>query len=202
MLLAICAISGCSPHTLQSEKCDLDNDGKVEIVSINYKRMTHGHPMGGDIIVSDRKDKVIWRQGKLNPWKLQIGDVDGDGIKEIIVGVWKKSPKDTIWAKRTFIYSWNGKRLMPMWLGSRLSRRFDDFTVSDVDHDGKAELIALEIAPRNKHRVAVYRWKSFGVEWLGCSNDIADISSLKDASSIKMVDGKVILEPGRKEHGK
>ena len=104
--------------------------------------------------------------------------MDGDGRPDILVGVWKKSPYDRVMEKRVFVYSWNGVRLMPKWLGSRLTRRFDDYTVADVDGDGWAELFALERCEGGKHRVSEYRWLSFGFEWLACSAERPGLASL------------------------
>ena len=154
----------------QVRRADLDGNGVRETVAITYRTIKGGHPMGGEIIVLHEvkgRLRPLWRQKNLNPWKLRIADVNGDGKQEIIAGVWKKSPKDPIMAKRTFVFYWNGTRMMPMWLGSRLSRRFEDFELKDINKDGWAELLALEIAPGKPKRIGIYRWKSFGFEWLG-----------------------------------
>ncbi len=167
-------------HVSAQWKGDLDGDGVSETVEITYSYIRGDHPMGGDVTVRRvGKQKLVWRQGKLNPWKLQVVDVDGDGAKEVVLGVWKKSPKDPIMAKRVFVYSWNGQRLLPKWLSSRLSRRFIDFALADVDKDGLAELFALEIMPGNKHRISEYRWRSFGCDWLGCTSNISDATGLR-----------------------
>ena len=110
---------------------------------------------------------------------MQLADVDSKPGVEVIVGVWKTSPRDPVMARRPFVYAWNGRRLVPKWLGSRLSRRFVDLAVGDVDGDGRNELVALETAPGNRNRVAVYRWFSFGFEWVGCSEERTGMESLR-----------------------
>jgi len=160
---------------------DLDGDGTIEIVAITAERTVADRHIGGEIVVlreSRGELRPLWRRGGLNPWKLQIGDVDGDGPREIVCGVWKRSPFDPVMANRAFVYSWDGDEARPKWLGSRLSRRFDDFVLCDVNSDGWDELIALEIGDAEKHRVAVYRWDIFGFEWLGCSDEAAGIRGL------------------------
>lgn len=157
-------------HVTQVRQADLDKNGVAETIAITRRSMQNGHPMGGEIIVLQKvKGRLtpLWRQKNLNPWKLCVADVNGDGKQEIIAGVWKKSPKDPIMARRTFVFYWNGTRMMPMWLGSRLSRRFVDFDLKDINKDGWAELLAMEIAPGKPNRIGIYRWKSFGFEWLG-----------------------------------
>jgi hypothetical protein len=126
--------------------------------------------LGGQVVVihnTKKGLKAVARKDGLNPWKLRLADVDGDRKKEIIVGVWKKSPKDPVMAKRVFVYSWDGKRILPKWLGSRLSRRFEDFELRDINGDGWYELMAMEIAAGKPERIGIYRWKSFGFEWIG-----------------------------------
>lgn len=176
-LIALCAgIGKASGLPIRSLRADLDRDGVSETVTITSRARRDGHPVGGDVTVS--RKHVVWKQRRLNPWKLEIADLTGDGSREVVVGVWKKSPRDPVMAKRCFIYGWDGKRLLPMWLGSRLSRRFDDFAVADIDRDGKSELISLEVAPEKKHRIAAYRWSSFGFEWLGCTEDLQGVTAL------------------------
>ncbi len=127
VMLAVCCAAGCSRPTetrvtaevIGCTRADLDSDGAPETVTITCEKRIDSHPLGGEIVVSHDdggQPRVIWRQGKLNPWKLQIADLDGDLNREIVVGVWKKSPKDRVMAKRVFVYSWNGKRMLPKWL--------------------------------------------------------------------------------------
>ncbi|MHB1000068.1 MAG: FG-GAP repeat domain-containing protein [Armatimonadota bacterium] len=158
---------------------DFDKDGSFEYAAITCRKVVKRHPMGGEIVIVQRDGprlKAIWRQKNLNPWKLEIADVDGDGKKEVIAGVWKKSPKDPVMAKRVFVYTWNGERLMPKWLGSRLSRRFSDFTFFDINSDGWDELLAMEEAPGGNHRVSAYRWRVFGFDWLDCSKELSGLT--------------------------
>ena len=154
---------------ISAYQADLDFNGIQETIAITYKTYKTGHPLGGHVIVMQPTKtglKVIESHTRLNPWKLQIADVDGDKKQEIIVGVWKKSPKDPVMAKRVFVYNWCGKRMTPKWLGSRLARRFEDFNFRDINNDGWAELLALEVSPGKPKRIGIYRWKSFGFEWL------------------------------------
>ena len=179
LFLAVLALGGSCNANARSLLADLDRDGTSEYVSITCTTIVNGHPLGVEIVVSHktpRGQKAIWRQPGLNPWKVELADVDGDGRKEVIAGVWKKSRYDPVMAKRVFVYSWNGTRLMPRWLGSRLNRRFTDFVLCPLDKDGKTELIAVEVAPRAASYITVYRWRSFGFDWIGRAGPVEGVS--------------------------
>jgi len=193
LIILLCAFAA-AVNAADTVAADLDRDGTVDYVAITCKKIVGGHPLGGDIVVSHktpRGQEAVWRQPGLNPWKVALADVDGDGRKEVIAGVWKKSRYDPVFARRVFVYSWNGKRLLPKWLGSRLNRRFTDFVLCPLDNDGKTELVALEEAPRGGKYVTAYRWESFGFGWVGRSGPVAGVRS------IAVKNGRALLETER-----
>jgi hypothetical protein len=160
---------GDRERMLDQVSADLDGDGARERVVITVRRWKDRRPRGGRVRVFPaggtrpaRAAGGIWQRRDLNPWKLAVGDVDGDGSLELLIGVYKKSPYDPVMAQRPFFYNWDGVRLVPKWLGSRLRRRFSDLALGDLDDDGRAELVALERAGKNKFCVQVYAWQSFG----------------------------------------
>ncbi len=130
------------------------------------------------IVLDARRDPSleVWRGGKRldgnvprrwKPWKLLTADVDGDGRRDIIVGVHKatrffKQPHNCV-----FVYNWGGRRITPKWLGSSLSRPFSDFLFANMDGDRADELIALETLRDGKKCVVVYSWAGFGfaLDW-------------------------------------
>ncbi len=193
---------GCpdSVCIIACQSVDLDGDGSIETVVLTSENVQDGHPVGGSIYVLTECDgelEHVWDQDGLNPWKLEIGDVDNDGLKEIVVGVWKESPFDPVMANRPFVYNWDGEVLKPKWLGSRLSRRFDDFVLYDINSDDWDELIALEISDGDMHRIAVYRWDIFGFEWLGCSEGMTGIigfSEDENGLAVVTLSGQIKIE--------
>ena len=174
--------SMCAHHGLgipiSVKTADLDHNLFPETIVITCRSRENGRPMGGDISVFQGK-RLLWTQSKLNPWKLEIADLDSDGRLEVLVGVYKKSPKDPVLAKRVFTYNWNGKRLLPRWLSSRLSRRFTDFTVGKPQGSPRTLLFALENCPGGLLRVSAYGMISFGCEHLAESEARTDLLSLK-----------------------
>lgn len=171
---------------------DLGNDNKNELVMI-LKRP--GDEYGKSLVIvslqKDRGNRIqIYNMKNLNPWRVHIADVDGDGIKELSIGVYKKTRLDPVMAKRPFLYAWNGKTIYPKWLGSRLSRPFDDYVFCDVNDDSVDELISVELADNGSKLINVYRWKSFGFEGIAESSLFEDISHIQ-VTGAKRIRAKV-----------
>jgi len=68
-------------------------------------------------------------------WSIAVGDLDGDGTREILLGIWSTTrrhdepePHSTVW-----VLAWDDARgeLRERWRGSALSRPLLDFTVRD-----------------------------------------------------------------------
>ncbi len=114
--------------------------------------------------IEDNKENFTKDISDLNVWKLEVGDIDGDGIDEVALGVYTESPLHPIDAKRPYIYRFNGEELIPKWRGSRLSRPFVDFVFYDIDYDGMDEIISIEMLKDGVYVINSYKWKGFGFE--------------------------------------
>lgn len=134
-------------------------------VILGEKEKVRGKQLG-IFKVNDQKIESFWmgEDRKHNPWKILTSEVDGDSLLEVCIGVWKKTLFHPVYDNRLFIYSWDGEKLFPKWLGSRLSSPFLDFTFQDLDGDGINELIALELQRNGLNRLLSYKWQGFGFE--------------------------------------
>lgn len=162
-----------------SNQCisDLDNDGTMEKLVLSgtqdkvyYKYLD---------IYSKEKQIMKIDLSKIKPWKVQTCDIDGDGKKEISIGVFKTARFHPVLAKRPFIYNWDEEGISPKWLGSRLSRPFEDYIFADLDLDGMDELIAIENLQKGTKLINSYKWKNFGFEAVAESSEYEDIMGLK-----------------------
>lgn len=127
------------------------------------------------------------------PWRVSWGDVDNDGREELLVGVIGRARFDPTERKRPFIYSWDGRRLVPKWLGSRLSRPFTDVILGNADDAGASDLVALESTRDGGLEVAMYAWKGFGFERRFTSSRItapATLGRSRDGRILLNIDGQ------------
>jgi hypothetical protein len=161
---------------------DLDGDGKTERIALNAGL--------AETVSVWHSGKRLW-QGvpkKWKPWKLTTADVDGDGKREIVVGVHKPTrffPKPH---NCLFVYGWDGKQAFPKWLGSSLSRPFTDFIFGNLDDDKADELVSVETTRDGKRCAAVYSWNQFGfvMDW--------QCGAWKTVRLVEAKEGKVVVE--------
>lgn len=104
-----------------------------------------------------------WTSALYPMWWAAPADLDGDGVDEIVLGIWSRTrrhdepePHRAIW-----VLAWDGRELVPLWRGSALARPLADALVADLDRDGRAELLALERAGAGCV-LAAYAWNGFG----------------------------------------
>jgi hypothetical protein len=94
---------------------------------------------------------------------VEVGDVDGNGTDEILVGVIKATRYDPIVGKRLFIFKLVEGHIRPMWLGSRVSQPLESFhLVAGKDHP---RIRTIEKEQDGKFLVANYHWEVFGLEF-------------------------------------
>lgn len=182
----ICALSAFILNTgllavrenvVSSCKSDMNKDGIEEDICITGEK---GTVYGKDLVIrTEGKELGRYNLEALKPWKVQVADVDGDGGNEISVGVYKTTQFHPVMTKRPFLYNWKDGVLSAKWLGSRLSRPFEDYIFCDIDEDGMDELISTELLSNGRMVINSYKWKGFGFEGMAESRDFQEIAKLK-----------------------
>ena len=143
---------------------DIDNDGNDELIVIDS---ANENLILLEIAVTNSRLSVeeIYRMdfSEINPWMVEAGDVDGDGIVEIFIGVNKRTEFYEDVRNRPFFYSWNGDELQKKWTGSYFSEKeLIDIKLADLFGSGRYETIALERNKEGKYSVSIYSWLGFG----------------------------------------
>jgi hypothetical protein len=167
---------------------DLDRDGKAETLALDARR-------DPSLSIYQGKRKTwsgIPRRWKA--WKMLVGDVDGDGKDEIILGVHKKTRFMPFEHNCLFVWGFDGKAATKKWLGSSLSKPFSDFLIANVDDDKEDELIALETRRDGKKCVVVYSWIGFGfgADWQSGVWKKAELQRVVNKKIIVKTDGKTL----------
>lgn len=127
---------------------------------------------------------------QIKPLFVQAGDINGDGIVEIAVCVYKEVKFHNVLAKRPFFYDIEKGELIPIWLGSRLSMPFLDYILADLDEDGVDELISIEVLKDGRKQILMYDWKGFGFEVNASSDEfVKDYVFVKKRSQAKLMHG-------------
>ena len=107
-------------------------------------------------------DSLYW----LNDWKLpypvyqfQVGDVDGDGREDAMVGVVKATRFYPEKARRLFIFKLVNGKARALWMGSKLGGILEDFRFID------GKIRALESTTDSLYVVSDYVWGGFGMKF-------------------------------------
>lgn len=133
---------------------DLDNDDSKEWVSIvGYPFLKEGEA----VLIINRFNfyiKKLWK-----PSEISFGDIDADGVTDVGITVYKKTPLHQYYFKRPFIYEYVNFKLRPKLLISRLQSPIDSFKLEDVDGDARSEIVAHE-----GDKIRIYKQKTMGFE--------------------------------------
>lgn len=178
---------------------------------------TNGSYEYGDLfVVFERKDNT-WERAyendfkNLMPWKVELADIDGDSISEILIALIKTTPYDKELKNRMFIFNYNDGILSRKWTGSHIAGIWREFYSMDLLSTPGQELIFIEQVEEDKEKISIYSWFDFGFFMIAESEayprirsvDILDenlleITYIEDTQEIKknlgVVDGKLLAK--------
>ncbi len=159
---------GANMHDV--EVVDLDNDGKLDVVTRHQSGF--GKKMGNQI--------HIWKQLSQKKWihhtlecphgeGLKVGDINGDSFPDIIIGGrWYENPGDTIkgkWIEHLYIY--------PEYFDRNWTNGDVAIDVGDINNDGKLEIV-LSPAEGSGH-----------LSWFEDTNGIEDQNWIENILELK-----------------
>ena len=97
-------------------------------------------------------------------YQFDYGDITGNGVPEIIVGVIKPTRFDPKPDKRLFIYRIADEAyIRPLWLGSRVAQPLEDFRI--IREETPTRIRTLEREHSGNFLVAEYIWRGFGLDF-------------------------------------
>lgn len=97
----------------------------------------------------------------VNPWSIDVGDFEGDNIKELFVGCYRATQFYEA-SRRPFVISWDGEKFIRKWTGSYIG--FDSFLkgeIKDTNQDGYDELVLHVMNNEGIIEERAYKWGDF-----------------------------------------
>ena len=112
---------------------------------------------------TDRPSHSTWKL-PYPVYQFDYGDITGNGVPEIIVGVIKPTRFDPKPDKRLFIYRIADEAyIRPLWLGSRVAQPLEDFRI--IREETPTRIRTLERERSGNFLVAEYIWRGFGLDF-------------------------------------
>lgn len=174
---------------------DINGDNEDEIIILSKEESAD---YGEDLIIykveyarNTIEVKRIYTSNlsTIHPFMIKTCDVDGDGIIEIFMGVYKKTPFYPIKENRPFFFNFLEGKLVKKWTGSKVRHSFIDACFVDFEGKGRDFFAVLE-TNNEGHRVALYYWLGFGFTLLGESEVYEKISDITTVN----IDGKEYIK--------
>ncbi len=139
--------SGTTQGVIDCAIADVDDDGDVEIVAMNEmidagiinSRLLVWY-WDGSILTLEKSETWRHMDYDTRPYCVAVGDVDGDGVKEIVTGGYVNLPHMAM----LNIWNWDGATLTleksNLWVTGSISALLA-VTAKDIDKDGTVEII-------------------------------------------------------------
>lgn len=137
------------------------NAGEIDIIDYSrdhYLRITdskghqewtsqESHGGSANALVTDPSGDHDEQEIRYLPSRVHVVDLDGDGIKEIVAV--KNEDRASAFSRlrifkqgRLEVLKWDQIGLVPVWRTRNVTKFIGDFTVGDVDDDGRMEIVA------------------------------------------------------------
>lgn len=153
IILTLSAICGCG--NLDVRICDTQQ-GYIVLQKHNDTLHTLLHIINGDTVSTWPLEYGVYRT--------DYGDVQGNGENEVMVGVIKATKYWHSVDKRLFIFKiYGGRHIRPLWLGSRVGCRLEDF---EVVRDSLPAMIKTTETNADSTFHAIYRLGGFGLRFV------------------------------------
>ncbi len=135
---------------------DVDgNPCEIKISKKIYERYPNMVSINGKVHIY--KDRY-----RLNVWKAEAGAVTDEGVENVVLGVYNKSPFHQETEKRVFVYIVKNDELRPRYRASKLSTPFEDFVLYDVEGDGVMEIVTLDNI-KGMNSISAYKLKQMTI---------------------------------------
>jgi hypothetical protein len=159
-ILYLLFFPGCSEENVPFEKkIFVEHDcfkGEVWVEALSAGKGSFIHTRNDLSGVSDR----IFTPFSI--FDLQTGDINGDALTDICIGIIKPTLFDTVVKKRLFIFQIDRDYIRPLWLGSRLVFPLERFAVVK-NKEGPDIIRTMERKTKDHWLIGEYKWASFGV---------------------------------------
>ncbi len=110
------------------------------------------------IVLFNKKDILSVKKQKGTPFRFFFEDINGDSVKDIIVGL--NNPNYKKIQKRLVCYKIVQNTIKKMWVGTYLGLNMQDFRI--IDYNNWKAIKTLEKFNQNSYIVAIYVWNGFG----------------------------------------
>lgn len=121
---------------------DVDGDGHLEMVLTTGYRYREGYvfvirhlPSGAGGVGKPDSYEIVWQSDDVGPkpFALAVGDIDGDGVQEIVTG-----------NQPGYIWIFDGVTHQVEWKSELLGTDVLGLDIFDIDNDGRVEVIAAQ----------------------------------------------------------